>query len=278
MKKHVTLLLLVFVFGSAMAQYAVRNHSFENWIPNGAHMWPSQWDAYDSTATAQNGLLERRTGGSDGTYSVRMNAYQSGGFVTGAWLEMSDSFPFNPKAFTLDYIIPPGSSFLCTIRINLYIYDTGGNVIISPSFNMTATSTTFKNFVTEFSFPTRPKSYAMDIKFQNINGDPDEYVVVDNVKFLETYTPPTTGIVEVNGHTFGLYPNPANTAVYFGNLPPGANQWKMIGTDGREVKQTVAGSLDAGLDISNIPAGMYIVELYDANGLLMDRNRFCKAE
>ncbi|MES2559441.1 MAG: T9SS type A sorting domain-containing protein [Bacteroidota bacterium] len=278
MKKHFTLLLCSIAFTTAFAQYAVRNHSFETWIPNGAHMWPDKWDAYDSSSTAQLGLVERRTGGADGSYSARLNCYQDGSFVTGAWLEMQDTFPFTPKAFSFDYIIPPGSSFFCALRINLYFYDSVGDVIVTPSYNMTTQSATFKNFVQPLTFTTTPKSYAMDVKFLNINGDLADYVVVDNIRFLATYTPPTSGVAEMNQHAFLLYPNPSNGSLYFSNLPTGASRWKITATDGREIKQTVTGSLDTFLDLTGIPAGMYIVELFDAEGVLLDRNRFCKAE
>ncbi|MES2779967.1 MAG: T9SS type A sorting domain-containing protein [Bacteroidota bacterium] len=282
MKKHITLILLSVCFTSVFAQYAVRNHSFENWSPNGAHMWPNQWDAYDSTTTAQLGLVERRSGGSDGSYSLRMNSYQDGSFVTGAWLEMEDTFPFTPQAFTFDYIVPPGSSFFCALRINLYIYDSVGDVIIAPSYNMTTQSASFKNFVQPLTFTgSTPKSYAMDVKFLNINGDLSDYVVVDNIRFLATYTPPPpppTGIEEINKHTFGLYPNPANSTLYFSNVPNSAYKWKITGVDGRDIQQSVTGNLQEGLDINTIPTGMYIIELFDSEGSLLDRNRFCKAE
>lgn len=282
MKKIFTLICFTTLAFAAMAQYDVRNFSFENWSPNGTGMWPDQWEEYDSATTAQLGLLERRTGGSHGNYSIKLNCYEDGSFPTGAWLIMEDSIPFTPQAFALDYIIPPGSAFLTTIRVNIYFYDSAGEFISERNWNLTETSSAFKNGILPLGFTQgNPKSYAMDIKFQNIGGEAGDYVVVDNVRFLETYTPPPpppTGLNEVKKAAFSIYPNPANQTLYIKNQPEGTQIAKIIGVDGKELKQMQAVDVFSGFDVAALPAGIYTLELCDATGVVLARNRFSKAD
>jgi hypothetical protein len=282
MKKITTLLLFSSIVISAMAQYAVPNFSFENWKPNGPGMWPEQWEAYDSTSTVMFNLFERRQGGTDGNYSIKLNCYEDGAFPTGGWLEMDDTIPFAPQAFALDYIIPAGSAFLTTIRVNLYFYDADGNNISSPSFNLTETSNTFKNAVFQLAFDDVPPAYySMDIKFQNIGGEAGDYVVVDNVRFMETYTPPPpppTGIKEVEAFALKLYPNPASELLYINNPPSDAYAVKVTGMDGMQVKQFNVSDMFSGFDISAVSSGIYLVELTDNQGKVLARNRFSKVD
>lgn len=278
MKRIFTILYLAFTSLTTFAQYSVPNHSFENWIPAGTSMWPSQWSAYDSVETAQLGLFERRQGGSEGNYSAKLKTFDDGGIILGAWLITRDTFAFQPKGFSIDYMIPPNSFTIVSVRINLYFYDTANELITSRTFDLTTQSSTFQNFTTALSFTTPPASYKMDIKYLPVLADLSDYVVVDNVRFLNVT--PSVGMNEVTTkHIFSIYPNPSNgNRIYFSNLPTGVSNWKVIGIEGKTIDKSVSGDFDAGLDISGLKEGIYIVELYNDEGMLVDRDRLVKIQ
>lgn len=266
MKKIFTLTITLVCGFTLFAQYQIPNFSFENWSQNGTYMWPDNWEAYDSISTAQKGLVQRVTNASNGNYGARLNCHLDDGFVTGAWLIMEDKIPFVPEAFTLDYILPTNGSFLSSIRINIYFYDSTGDYIDDLSLNISAKTNSYRKAVLPLSFNGRiPKKYSMDVKFQNINGDLSDYTIVDNAEFLENYNP--TGLSEVSTKSLSLYPNPVSQTLY---IPSDLIQIEVVNLAGKTVL-TREFNAENNIDVSQIPAGIYIIKAIKDNQVLTSK-------
>jgi len=98
----------------------------------------------------------------------------------------------------------------------------------------------------------------------NYHGEYDVLLAI-----LQRYTP--TGISENKMSAINIYPNPSTKRIYISNLPHQGN-WKCYITDitGKNVL-TDAPFTDAGIDVSTLSEGMYILTVSDGSVALAKR-------
>jgi hypothetical protein len=74
-----------------------------------------------------------------------------------------------------------------------------------------------------------------------------------------------TGITEPDRNTFGIFPNPTNGKVVI-TKESGTNSFRVINVNGQAVYATMLPEETNPLDLSFLPAGIYVAELTAANG------------
>ncbi|MBP6304174.1 MAG: T9SS type A sorting domain-containing protein, partial [Bacteroidia bacterium] len=78
----------------------------------------------------------------------------------------------------------------------------------------------------------------------------------------------TTGITSVNGNSINLYPNPANTLVYTDELAA-YDRIELSDLTGKVVLSHALPS--ASIDVSSLPAGLYVTRVYGKTGVHAQR-------
>lgn len=78
----------------------------------------------------------------------------------------------------------------------------------------------------------------------------------------------TTGITSVNGNSINLYPNPANTLVYTDELTA-YDRIELTDLTGKVVLSHALPS--ASIDVSSLPAGLYVTRVYGKTGVHAQR-------
>ncbi len=275
--KKTFLLSLVCIFSLTIyAQDLIPNFSFEDWTVSPA--LPQNWEVYnDSALVVSSNAIQRRTGGSHGNYSLRLNSYQGSPFVRGAAIETYGTLTTTPKSISFDYFNQTAAFSLSGLYINLYFYDSADEYLIdyswSPSENNgSAVLTPSRNYL-GFPSGTVPKYYTLEIKMSNFNGPLSEYCVIDNIKFSNI----ASGIEESKESNLKvIYPNPTKGILGLRNMPSNTSIAHIIGLDGQEIlTKEIAENYEV-IDIAGVADGLYFLRLEDKNGNVIGTQKFIK--
>ena len=112
-----------------------------------------------------------------------------------------------------------------------------------------------------------PKYYTLIISYFNIGGQAGEYTIVDNLKFASS----SGSTNSFNISNINLYPNPAIDILNFTHEPKNKLcKVKMIAIDGKASEFPV---LNSSVDISGLPKGIYVIELYNTSNEFIKREK-----
>lgn len=132
------------------------------------------------------------------------------------------------------------------------------------------------------------KSVAAGTYYLEIDGvgylDPkttgySDYASIGYYEITGSYKPTITGIDEQTpGNNVLVYPNPANETLYisFADASSKAESVKIVNTLGQVVRAVANPQAQAGIDISELTKGMYMVQVVDENTKAVSVQKFVK--
>ena len=77
----------------------------------------------------------------------------------------------------------------------------------------------------------------------------------------------TSGVDQSNSSTLSIYPNPANSSINLRMQSAGEAEYSLINANGEVVKAQKFNTAETNADVSNLPAGNYIVQIKTAQGV-----------
>lgn len=239
-------------------------------------------DAYFTSSSAGTGLFHSWNFG-DGTTSNLENPshiYTSNGLFN-VCLTVSSNDSLNPCSDTICHDIwifdstgaPCNANFTFTtgsLDANFYSSSAGTGHSHFWDFGDGATSN-LEN--PSHVFASNGDYYVCLTVSSNDSLNPCSETVCDTVSILDTIS----GLNDLGLNNVNIYPNPANDFVNVsieGGITTG--KIRLVDLTGREMKLTTIETEITRIGLSDIPDGMYMVQLFDENNQLRLTKKFCK--
>ena len=277
MKSISTFLFACICLLTSTAQQAVKNGSFENWSTVSGVMVPDGYVIMDMPQSTQNNAVQRRSGGTNGSYSLRLNSY-SNTFMTGGRVATTDTLTTIPGGLAFDYYQQHNPYGMNGVRVRLRFYDSTqayikDALISAPSGH---TSMNFSSHSGYFSLAgTNAKFYTMEVYYTNINASASDYGVIDNIRFLSIGA--SAEDVSTEQNKIALYPNPVKNTLFISEVPGGPVHLEITGIDGKSMNN---GSnipvINQVADISFLQPGIYFVQLVNADGKVLAKQKITR--
>lgn len=185
------------------------------------------------------------------------NEVTSGYPTDGAYIEVTSG---NGQQ-TVNYSILFTEKLLATVTSDVYTINTD-NLDIAE----VPAGTSVEDFLTNLTPYTQATMQVVDANLDPVSSGEimeDYQLVVTSGDEVETNTYTISLITSVNGmntSTLSIYPNPVSERLYINNLPEQANI-KVINVLGEVVLLTKSPNAKAGLDVSELPQGLYIMSV-----------------
>jgi hypothetical protein len=249
---------------TSLSQPTIKNSSFENWTVNDAGNTPNDW--YCDSFYTKNEYVKKITGGSQGTYSIQLGSFATGGQTLGSEINYYDTLLSSPGNLLFDYKVFNSVGFSGLI-IRVYLYDKDDDYIDDYAWASDGNNSDFTTGTLKLPYPSdpAPAKVRINVAYFNANGQTNEYAVVDNFRFDKRAV---TGITSQAALISRAYPNPASDILYLESDHADISHVQLIGIDGKTIDLT---ALNSSVDVSNINSGVYTMVAYDYNSGVLGR-------
>jgi hypothetical protein len=268
MMKKISLLLPMVFFTIQSYSQTIVNGSFENWISRGNKQAPANWDC--DTNSINNGTIKKITGGSVGQFAIHLGTASVNGNVEGALIQRFDSLTATPGNLMFDYkVLNNNTSAVNGLYIEIYFFDAKRKNIKDFNITLSNNQSSFAKGELPISFQASeiPKYYNLVISYFNVGGLTNESTVVDNLRFAGA----NSVLIKDKVSPIKIYPNPTKGKLNFDNKPEDKlTSVRLISVTGQEVSYEV---YQNSIDISNLDAGLYSLELFNSDNTLIGREK-----
>jgi len=205
------------------------------------------------------------------------------GNVDSLWFRVTSSDDIAPAYFCMDNLTPLANCDDVTGLDTLFVHADTAGIHWAPS----ATAVDYEYAITQSATPpangtvttdtlgTKGSLLALTAYYGHVRSNCGNgvYSAWQTKSFTTPSLPPATGIDNYNkdGHTVLVYPNPASHMLHIKSRE--ALYAAIYSTDGRLQLQSAPA---ASIDISQLPQGLYQLQLRDASGVLRHHTTFSK--
>jgi hypothetical protein len=284
MKKHV-LFLAAILANSFHSVAQIPNNGFENWTNFGNYNDPTFWGSTNYASTTTFYAVTKSTDhfpANTGSYSVRLEnntslnpGYAARGYMATGTPPPGPDFAIagTPTSVTGYYKFAPQNGDTMLIQIQLY---SNGNSVAFGEFSSTVTASNWTPFTIPISAYTTADHASMFIGAYYANGfnampHGNSVLYVDNLNFDQLITSNLEHSRSEN--TFRVFPNPASESitVKYENGSAPKSTLTIYNELGAVVKTVVLTNTLQQIDVSELPNGVYVMEMLSSNELLKQK-------
>ncbi len=266
MKKLLLCVLGSLFFLNAYTQVQeIKNFSFENWTSNNGLLYPDDWTINTANAIESNAIagVNNHT---DGNYAILFGSCYDNGTLIGTQVSQYDNLTSSIAGITFDYLVQNNTSSLWNgLSISVYFYAEDGEYL-DDFYWSSEQVTNYGNFtqgVFNFTPPANSFQYLLELGYLNVGGSPNEYAIVDNLRFIQG----GNAIEQTIKPELELYPNPVSSSINFNN-PLGEGSAVITDLSGALLyKATLSASMNS-IDLSSLSVGSYILTIESESGII----------
>ncbi|MFX3625731.1 MAG: T9SS type A sorting domain-containing protein [bacterium] len=274
MKKYLTVIALIVLSKSFLAQTPIKNFSFENWTTNSENLLvPSGWETYEEDV--ESNAVKKFLYGSEGSSALMLGSHVEDGEVVGSDIYIEDvEISTLPASLSFDYIVQHNNvSKENVFGVDITFYDSNNRIVYDYGWEsgILTNNSTFKSATIHFHKDSivNAVKFDIDIFYDNYHGSIDEYAVVDNIRFNTTKN--TQSLFSGNS-SVNIYPNPTTGLLsYMVDEDASVAQVIVTSIDGKQT--TFKPNFTNSIDISAFPAGVYSVSFLNEQNAIIGRNK-----